>query len=258
LESKASPAPYLEDQVTALLEHYVINPDDPSWPSTWAQIIDRTGAPRHLVYLMFAKSSDTRLRHRDWKWAADLQRVADNIYTRTGIRVGFTLDTAPGPDYGAFWQYYNVTSMASAPALWRYAAFLGIQPYSPESFFGDATMSDWERTNFKRGFYEDWLRSGLPVILGMVPYYRVEPDGHPPLDNEPLFGTTDAWIHMQTQMLDDLPVQGVMYTAWNGYDEAYAGVFGKNFHHNPHAYPEWCYTRFFEWAQDIFDLAASK
>lgn len=119
-------------------------------------------------------------------------------------------------------------------------------------------MSDAVRTDYKRGFYEDWLRSGVPVILGMVPYYRVEPDGQPPLDNDPLFGTTDQWIDMQTQMLDDLAVQGIMYTAWNGYDEGYAGVIGKNFHHNPNATPMSYYPRFYNWAQQIFSLAASK
>ncbi len=257
-EQKASPAPYLEDQVTALLEHYVTQPDNPAWPGTWAQITDRNGEPRRLVYLMFAKSSDTRLRHHDWKWAADLQKVADNIYDRTGVRVGFTLDTAPGLDYGAFWQYYNVNAMAGAPALWRYGAFLGIQPYSPESFFGNETMNDFTRAEMKRGFYEDWLRTGVPVILGMVPYYRIELDGQPPLDGEPLFGTTDEWIQMQTQMLEDLPVQGIMYTAWNGYDEGYTGVVGKNFQHDPDAPLEHCYTRFYSWAQEIFTLAAGK
>ena len=85
LEKKSSPAPYLEDQITALIEHYVTSPDNPAWSDTWAKLYDRTGAPRHLVYLMFAKSSDTRLRHKDWKWAQDLQKVADNVFDRTGV-----------------------------------------------------------------------------------------------------------------------------------------------------------------------------
>ena len=257
LEVKASPAPYLEDQVTALVEHYITGPAHSYWPDTWSRVYDRKGSPRYLVYLMFAKSSDTRLRDNDWKWAEDLQQTADNVYDRTGVRIGFTLDTAPGPDYGHFRQYYNVTSMASAPALWRHDAFLGIQPYSPESFMGDATVSDVDRTDTKRQFYEDWIRTGLPVILGMVPYYRVHSDLSGPPD-PPLFGTTDQWIDYQTQMLRDLDVQGVMYTAWNGYDEGYAGVVGANFHHNPNATPLATYDRFYLWAMTLFSETAAK
>ena len=216
------------------------------------------GEPRHLVYLMFAKSSDSRLRHRDWRWADQLQQVADAVHARTGIRVGCTLATAPGPEYGAFWQYYNVTSMASAPALWRHAAVLGIQPYSPESFLGRPEVSDEDRADAKRGFYEGWLRSGLPVILGMVPYYRVEPDGAPPLDNPPLFGTSSGWLSLQIDLLRDLPVQGVMYTAWNGYEEGYAGVVGRDFHHDPNATPVARYTRYNRWAKEVFARAKRK
>jgi hypothetical protein len=90
----SNPAPGLVTQVLDLIGRYLQNPQKPEWAVRWLQLFDRDGVPRFALNLLHVASSQVA-SDAGQVFAAGFEWVADLVFNRTGIRVGFTLDALP-------------------------------------------------------------------------------------------------------------------------------------------------------------------
>ena len=214
----ANPAPALVEQILDLVDRYLLAPTNPQWPSRWAQIYNRLGEKRYVISIIHAGSNEPGID--DKSFAAGLDWVADLVFARTGIAVGFTLDTLPGAGY-------NLTPSAG-PALAQTRAFLAIEPFISEIALGTDDLRNL--LSLKQGFVNGWLAAGVPLILDVSPGY----DAHIvfPAKNNAYWriANDDIWHNGQTQMITSNTgagvnsVRGMTLNTWNGYTEGYAAV----------------------------------
>ena len=228
------PAPQLVEQIVDLVTRYLLKPANPAWPAKWAQMYDRSGEPRYVVSLIHVGSNQPGVS--DELFAKGFGWVAERVYRRTAVRVGFTLDALP-PEHAAS---FKPSPARTGRWLARQPAVLAIQAFTPEvhtrqcppadgcdAASGSASleaMVDW-----KRRFISDWVSTGIPVILDVSPgrdARRVFPD-----PREPRYGNNATWRDSQTDMLA-LGVRGITGNAWNGYTEGFAIVPSCVFSHS--------------------------
>jgi hypothetical protein len=93
-DNDGRPAPGTVGQINALVGRYLQNPAHPEWAGRWARVYNRFGEPRYAVVLIHAASQ--RLASDDHAAFADgLNRVADEVFRTTQVKVGFFLDALP-------------------------------------------------------------------------------------------------------------------------------------------------------------------
>ncbi len=228
-----NPAPQLVEQIIDLVTRYLLKPANSAWPAKWAQMYDSYGKPRYVVSLIHVGSNQPDVT--DETFAKGFGWVAERVYRKTGVRVGFTLDALPPEHHAGF----KPSPTRTGPWLSRQPAVLAIQAFIPEvhtrrcapaegcdALSGSApleAMVDW-----KRRFISEWVSTGIPVILDVSPgrdARRVFPD---PL--EPRYGNNVMWRDSQTEMLA-LGVRGITGNTWNGYTEGFAIVPSCVFSH---------------------------
>jgi len=101
-------APGTVSQIAHLIERYVQNRSHPEWANKWARVYDQSGEARYAVALIHASSN--RLSAYDHAgYAAGFDRVAQAVFDRTAVNVGFFIDALPPNTFapGAFrpsWQ----------------------------------------------------------------------------------------------------------------------------------------------------------
>lgn len=220
------PAPQLVDQIIDLVTRYLLKPANPAWPAKWAQMYDGNGKRRYVVSLIHVGSNQPGVS--DEVFAKGFGWVADRVYRRTGIRVGFTLDVLPA-EHGAG---FKPSPKRTGPWLLRQPAVLAIQPFIPEvhtrrcppaedcdAVSGSAPLE--AMIAWKRRFIRDWVGTGIPVILDVSPgrdARRVFPDSR-----EPRYGNNVRWRAGQSEMVT-LGVRGITGNTWNGYTEGFSIV----------------------------------
>ena len=210
------PAPELVDRIIDLVQRGLLEPDDPSWPSKWAQIYGPDGRPRRAISIIHA-SSDTSMSDEDYVEALD--DVADAVEDATGVKVGFLLDAlppnsfAPGNFFPAPWR--------TARPMRRSKSILGICAFLPEIWSGIGDdPGDLQRLAWKRDYIADWVESGVPTLVDVSPGY----DASIVFPGSVRYGHTEAWRESLRQMVAELGDDGVVLNSWNGYTEAMSMV----------------------------------
>lgn len=209
-------APGTVRQINALVRRYLQAPAHPEWAGCWARVYDRGGEPRFAVVLIHAASQ--RLAADDHEVFADgLNRVAEEVFRATQVKVGFFLDALP-PGTNAPGRF-RPTPEGTGPFLRRANAVLGIQCFLPEVWLGQRT--ERERREWKRDFAARWHRTGLPFLMDVSPGY----DNHLVFPDHRLrYGFDDAWREALTAMVRDFGEGGIVFNSWNGYTEGMAAV----------------------------------
>jgi hypothetical protein len=189
---------------------------NPNWPTKWATMYDRKGVKRYAINLFSACSNtlDSRDSGRDQKFAAALASLANQVYVDTGFRVGFTIDAQWANTAGC--TGYLPTAATVGPWLAQTDAVLAISPFREEAWASD--NSEATRINSKRAFIDQWVSTGIPVILDVTAGY----DAHG-LGNFITYGNDDTWRNYQSQVKGN-GVKGIAFDVWNGYTEGWAGM----------------------------------
>ncbi|HNS20721.1 MAG TPA: carbohydrate-binding protein [Sedimentisphaerales bacterium] len=227
----ADPSPKLVERVVDLIDRYILHPTNSRWPGQWAQVYDRLGQKRYLVCIIQVASNQQGLT--DQQFAQGFDRVADRIYQRTGVRVGFALDVMPPGTY--LWASFIPSAETTGPWLAAQSSVAAIQSY----FSGHSIGVNDEDTiiRWKERYASKWINTGIPFIQDISPGY----DAHIVFPGPHIFGNTATWRDAQSDLVGKLRCQGVTFSAWNGYTEGYAGV--PTTEYGDAAY---------RWAQDVF------
>ena len=94
---------------------------------------------------------------------------------------------------------------------------LAVQGYIPEIWLGGKTNRD--RIYKKGNYWLRWWMQGVPVLMDISPGY----DGHLVFPGSSSYGYTDQWRGWLVALWSPR-FSGVVYNAWNGYTEGYAGM----------------------------------
>jgi hypothetical protein len=209
-------APGAVSLILNLIERYLQNPDHPEWARRWVQVYDRDGLPRYG--LTFIHASSDRLGPSDNEaFAAGFDALSDEIFRRSGIRVGFFLDMLP--PYSNAPGVFKPSPEWTGPALERSPAVLGIQAFIPEIWIS-GPASDAQRIAWKRDFSRRWSETGIPFLMDVSPGY----DAHIVFPGSVYYGFTAEWREALAEMVADFGEDGLVYNSWNGYTEGMAAV----------------------------------
>jgi len=210
----ADPAPLLLSRIEDLVDRYLVNPANAQWPSKWARVYDQNGLERYLLSIIHVASNKVSVT--DQEFAAGFDRVADEVFDKAGIRVGFALDILPPDSYapGSF----KATPLSTGSWLAQQASVLAIQFFLPEIWTGMSNENSL--ITWKRAYLLSWKNTGIPLIFDLTPGY----DAHIVFPSSPVYGNTQTWRDLQTQVFNDLGSQSLTFNAWNGYTEGIAGV----------------------------------
>jgi hypothetical protein len=237
---KGKLAPGLISQIEDLIGVYLKNPNHSEWKDKWALVYDQHGEKRYAVVIVQA-SSDSVAANEDEKFAEAFDRVAEQIFQDTQVKVGFFIDPIPRDPtstYGCLENSGSVQSNYAAafrpdpettgPWLRQQASILGIHAYSPEGWI-DGPPSTGPRVNecFKIAWKEDfsrrWQATGIPFLQDVTPGY----------DGSKLFasttglhrwGYTSLWRTALLGMTSRYGRAGLVYNSWNGYCEGLSAM----------------------------------
>jgi len=212
--SYASPAPLLVSMIEDLVDRYLLNPAHAQWPSKWAKVYDQDGQERYLVSIIHVASNQASVT--DQAFAAGFDRVAEVIYESTGLHLGFALDILPPDTYAP--GSYKATPTSTGSWLMQQVSVLAIQCFLPEIWTGmsnEHTLNTW-----KRNYLLSWKNTGLPLIHDLTPGY----DAHILFPSSPVYGNTQTWRDLQSQVIFDFESQSMTFNSWNGYTEGMAGM----------------------------------
>jgi len=237
-------APGTVSQINELVNRYLKNPGDPAWPAQWARVYDRDGNERYAVAIIHASSN--RLGSSEHAaYAAGFGAVAQEVYSATGVRVGFFLDALP-PGTGAPGSF-KPSPEVTGPYLKQEPSILGIMCFIPEVWVGssnDNTLIAW-----KEDFSGRWADTGIPFIMDISPGY----DAHIVFPGSVQYGLNSSWTSALSQMVNDFGQDGLTFNSWNGYTEAMAAVPTQEF---GDVYYEWLrslprHPADFDWDDDV-------
>jgi hypothetical protein len=209
-----NPAPQLVAMIEDLVDRYLINPDNESWPGVWARAYDQDGTERCIVSLIHVASSQADVTGKNF--ASGFDWVADKVFDNTGVRVGFLLDALPEATYSP--GDYKITPEAAERWLAMHKSILGIQCFIPEIWTGydnDADLIAW-----KKNYSEQWANTSIPFIIDVSPGY----DAHIVFAESMIYGNNEAWRDSLTAIVEDIPAEGISVNTWNGYTEGFAVV----------------------------------
>jgi hypothetical protein len=192
------------------------NPDHPEWAQRWAQVYDRDYRPRYGIVFIHA-ASDRLGPSDDAAFAAGFDALSDEVFRRSGVRVGFFLDPLP-PSSNAP-GVFKPSPERTGPALEKSSAVLGIQAFIPEIWItGPAT--DPQRIAWKRDFSLRWSETGIPFVVDVSPGY----DAHIVFPGSVHYGFSAEWRDALAEMAADFGADGMVFNSWNGYTEGMAAV----------------------------------
>jgi hypothetical protein len=207
-------APQLVEQVEDLVVRYLTDPDHPEWPKKWAKVYDQTGLDRYLVSVIHVASNQEAVT--DQEFAAGFDRVAGEVFDRTGVRIGFALDILPPDSYAP--GNFKATPALTGPWLARQESMLAIQCFLPEIWTG---MSDENALiAWKRDYLVSWMDTGIPLVHDLTPGY----DAHIVFPASPVYGNNRSWRDLQSGLISELGNKSLSFNSWNGYTEGMAAV----------------------------------
>jgi hypothetical protein len=212
--TEEDPAPTFRAWIGDLIDRYLIHPAHPAWPERWARMTDGTGAERYVVSVLHAVSNQPGVG--DAAFAQGFERVADRIFSDTGIRIGFTLDVMP-PGTNAP-GLFRPTADRTGPELARAPSVLAVQCFLSEIWEGsddESVLLDW-----KNRFASEWAGSGIPFIFDATPGY----DAHVVFPNSSRYGNDETWWNGQLRIVRHVRPAGAVFNSWNGYTEGMAGM----------------------------------
>ena len=218
-------APGTVSQIVHLIERYLKNRSRSQWANKWARVYDQSGAPRYAVALIHA-SSNRLSAYEHAAYAAGFDRVAQEVFNRTGVNVGFLIDALPPNTFapGTFRPSWRSTG----PYLKGSASILGIMCFIPEIWVGSS--NETHLINWKRDFSNGWASTGIPFLMDVSPGY----DAHLVFPNSVRYGLSLTWMSALMGMVRDYGQDGMVYNSWNGYTEGMAAMdlreFGGVFH----------------------------
>jgi len=202
-------------QIVNFIERYIEGPFFRGTADKWAQVYDRTGRPRYAVALIHASSNQLGPNEHS-AYAAGFGAIAQAVFRRTGVNVGFFLDVLP-PNTNAPGTF-KPSWQSTASFLKNEDSILGIMCFIPEIWVGssdDMTLLKWKR-DFSRG----WANTGIPFLMDVCPGY----DAHIVFPGSVQYGLNIKWTMTLADMVEDFGDDGLMYNSWNGYTEGMAAV----------------------------------
>lgn len=201
---------FIED----LVNRYILYPDNPLWTDKWARVYDQNGKPRYMVCIIHVASTQTGVT--DQTFAEGFDQLADSVYARTGIEVGFTLDILP--HHIIIPGEFRANPETTGPYLRLQKSVLAIQCYIPEVFL--AMEHEPFITRWKHQFSSRWIHTGIPFIQDISAGY----DAHIVFPNSVIYGNNAEWREANRLIVTKLLSQGITFNTWNGYTEGYAGM----------------------------------
>jgi hypothetical protein len=226
------PAPGMLSRINNLIKQYLKNPDHPEWAASWAQVYDRNLEPRYAVTIIHA-ASNRLAPGDDVAFAAGFDQLAEQVYQRSGIKIGFFIDPLP-PSSNAPGKF-KPSFTSTGPLLAKTDAILGIQAFIPEIWVSgspsEAQLAAW-KWNFSRG----WSKTGLPFLMDVSPGY----DAHIVFPGSIRYGFSTYWQDQLTSMVTEMGQEGLVYNSWNGYTEGMAAVPTSEYG-----------DRFYRWLQSL-------
>jgi len=179
----ANPAPGFVAMCKDLINRYLINPSNDSWPDRWARVYDQSGEQRYLISIIHVSSNQNNMSHA--KFAKGFDRVAQKICTDTGVRVGFANDVMPpGTNAPGF---FRPSPQTTGPWLAAQESLLAIQCFISEIWIG--SNDETQLINWKQQFVSDWIQTGTPFIIDISPGY----DAHIVFPGGVQYGNNSSW-----------------------------------------------------------------
>jgi hypothetical protein len=177
--------------------------------SSWTEVYDKTGEPRKLVSLIGTFKLN---RLTPEEFADGFEDVAEQIYVKHGIKIGFSIDPQ---------RFVNAPDVDRVPAqppipeeLESSNYILGVAPYYYSS--GDGSIEGEVRDTIS--FLAPWRDAGYPVVTVVTPGY----DGSRVFPDAPVHGRTYEWREAQKQLaVPSLGTAGISIGPWNGWTEYY-------------------------------------
>jgi len=209
-------APGTVSQINNLIHRYLKNSRHPEWAGRWAQVYDSGGLPRFAVVLIHAASN--RLGAQDHAaYSGGFDLVADEVFSATGIRVGFFIDALP-PGSNAPGNF-KPSPEGTGPFLLNTRSILGIQCFIPEIWM-TGTPDEEARIRWKREFARRWEATGIPFLMDVSPGY----DAHLVFPGSARYGHSTRWLDALSDMVKEYGCDGLAYNSWNGYTEGMAAM----------------------------------
>ncbi|GAB4187633.1 MAG: hypothetical protein Kow00108_24550 [Calditrichia bacterium] len=207
------PAEFI-DHCVDLIQRYLLNPQNAEWPEHWARIYDQSGVERYLISVIHVASNQSGVS--DVRFADGFDLAAEKIYKATGIKVGFAIDVLPTGTSapGSF----RPDPQSTGPYLAQQQSILAIQCFISEIW--QNTVDEMQMIDWKRNFASQWMETGIPFIMDISPGY----DAHLVFPGSVIYGNNSIWRDSLTNLVFQLPVDGVTFNSWNGYTEGMAGV----------------------------------
>jgi hypothetical protein len=213
--TQGSVAPGAVSQVVDLVNRYLTNSSHPEWADQWTRVYDRDGQERYAV--VFIHASSNQLGPDDHAaYAQGFDTMAEEVFARTGVKVGFFLDVLPRNSFAP--GDFKPTPEQTGPELFAKDSILGLQNFIPEIWAGvpnEAARLDW-----KRDFSSRWAATGIPFLMDVAPGY----DAHIVFPGSPQYGHNQAWLDGLTAQVQDFGQDGLVFNSWNGYTEAMQAV----------------------------------
>jgi hypothetical protein len=150
------------------------------------------------------------------RFAQGFTAIEQEVFSRTGHRVGFFLDVLP-PFTNAP-GVFKPSALRTGPQLAGQACILGVMCFIPEVWVGSS--NDQTLINWKRQFSQGWAQTGIPFLMDVSPGY----DAHIVFPNSVRYGLNNTWTTALTEMVQDFGQDGLVFNSWNGYTEAMAAV----------------------------------
>jgi hypothetical protein len=209
------PAPELIALIEDLIDRYLVNPVNPEWPDKWAQLYDKSGAKRYLISVIHVASNQDGMTHQ--VFAQGFDNVAQKIFDKTGVLIGFALDALP-PTGKYAPGFFKPSASKTGPILASQSSILAIQCFIPEIWTG---VSDEDSLlSWKYQFSSEWINTGIPFIQDISPGY----DAHIVFPGSPVYGNNNDWRDGLSQLINNLERESITFNTWNGYTEGFAGV----------------------------------
>ncbi|QHH98845.1 LGFP repeat-containing protein [Acinetobacter dispersus] len=214
----------------------------------WLKLYDKDGNPRYIIQLLHVASNNTRgLSRKEYskKFIQSFDLVAEEIYIKHGIKVGFTLDAIGNQPFSL-----DPLNLDDSNNLKGSSSIIAIQGFVSE-VYGSPSIK-WSAPNqeainnnilitsssnrikyavenifdWKNKYISDWAKTELPIFLDISNGF----DGRIVWkekgtaywgDNQD--GIYDNWRNWMNQLRNN-KVKGIVYNTWNGYTEGFVAV----------------------------------
>lgn len=232
--SNGRPVSPLLGWIVDLVTRFITHPQNAEWPAHFARMYDCEGTRRYVIYLKDVSSTQTQPPVTPQSFADGFVRLAQAVKAKTGVDVGFTIDPRetmfipdPTTKPDACGQVpakstYVPNTPEAREKLASLKEVVAVQAYRSEiTVSGDGDNQYGPMIAHKRQFIDDWLSAGMPVIADVSAGYDGRIIFFP--DAKFIYGHSDLWRNDQSQLRSG-HISGLMFTAWNGYTEGWAGM----------------------------------